>query len=238
MDFKVKIEEGKPLTEIHLRIIEHSRGYEMTNSRYGEYKEEMRAKQNKLRTGGLADSENALVGWAPYKPHGAIGQGPFYYAPGFCKGTPEYRKAKVERQSDDTANPLYNKITCTWLVPSAGELGGEMVLENVRNDDEVLFTGPGAGNFKIEADIDPQIKEKREQLYKEAITFANQRVPLRQIVQDLNRSLEEFYVLRKEEVTGLPKPKKITFENVQAKVQQAKVDAEIKKAKAKQALNN
>merc|ERR1719375_2180194 len=105
-----------------------------------------------------------------------------------------------------------------------------------------------SSNFRIEKDEDEYDKDadgnevmtiakRRKALYEEAVTLANQRVPLRQIVQDLNRSLEEFYVLRKEEVSGLPKPKKITFENVQARVQQARVDAEIKKSKAKQTNN-
>jgi hypothetical protein len=224
MDFKVKVKDNAPLREIHLRIIEHSRGYELTNPHYGEYKENYREKQKLL--GGSSDTATC---WAPYTPHGPNAETPFYYAPGMSKGVAEWRKGKFERNEEDPT-----KITVTWDVPSAGTVGSKQsaIVDAELPEDQVLFTGPGAGNFKMEKDVDEEMKKKREELYNDAITFARQKVPIRQIVTDLNRSLTDFYMLRKEEVTGLPKPKKISFENVQAKIQQAQMESEIKKQKA------
>lgn len=103
----------------------------------------------------------------------------------------------------------------------------------VCDERQVLLSGAGTGNFRIEDDQNEDFRKKREELYNEAIALANTRVPLRQIVQDLNNRLDEFYLLQKEKEAGLAKPKKITFENVQAKVQEARVAAELKKQKAK-----
>jgi hypothetical protein len=230
MDFKVKIDENKPLTEVHMRIIEHSRGYELSNPRYGELKDKMR-KNQKL----LEDSADSTIGWAPYRPHGPNKDAKaFYYAPGECKAVAEYRRAKLEKVEQEDNKSNTTMYTCTWMVPSAGAPGGETVTVTEVREEEILITGMGSGNFKVEKDVDKEIANKRKELYEEAVTFANQRVPLRQIVKDLNQSLTDFYILRKEEVTSLPKPKKITFENVQAKISlaremKAKKDAEKKK---------
>jgi hypothetical protein len=258
-DFKVQIEEGKEV-ELHLRIIEHSRGYELTNYRYAEFKDNLRSTQEKRN-----EIEGSMRGWAPYKPYASCGDGDenlhgaFYYAPGACKEVAEWRKARVTRQSDDPKAELYKTMKVEWLVPSAGPLGGKLndVVDDRRvikdgleyskgrdamvdfsfcEDREVLLSGAGTGNFRIEDDGgNVNFMKKRVELYNEAIALSNQRVPLRQIVQDLNNRLDEFYLLEKEKTAGnagLARPKKITFENVQAKVQEARVDAELKRQKA------
>jgi hypothetical protein len=227
-NFLVKVEEGKTET-VHLRIIEHSKGYQWSNPQYKKY------------IGNLASENKSKIvhAWAPYTPHGpAKTPGPFYYAPGECKAVAEWRKASVVPNSN---KPDESMMKCTWLVPSAGAYpDGPKETFIVCDESQLLKIGAGTSNFKIEADVDIEdekgrktIKEERERLYKEAITFSKQKVPIRQIVQDLNRTLEEFYLIRKEEVRGLPKPKKITFENVQAKITEARELAEINETKPK-----
>jgi hypothetical protein len=152
------------------------------------------------------------------------------------------------------------------MVPSAGKLGGSPQFSTAGdpkglpgdqpdvNEGECRQMGSVAV-FKPEGpDFDPDVKLKREELYNEAVTFADNRVPIRQIVADLNRDLNTFYMMRKEQVweetldgvngrslkldaegkpvtrtvegRSMPKPKKITFENVQAKIQQARAEKE------------
>jgi len=142
-------------------------------------------------------------------------------------------------------------------VPSAGKLGGSPQFSTAGdpkglpgdqpdvNEGECRQMGSVAV-FKPEGpDPDPEVKLKRLELYNEAVTFADNRVPIRQIVADLNRDLNTFYMMRKEQVweetkldaegkpvtrtvegRSMPKPKKITFENVQAKILQARAEKE------------
>merc|ERR550514_511434 len=86
MDFQVKIADNKPPSKVHMRIIQHSKGYELANSAYAEYRENWRALQKKLN-----DSASGQYCWAPYKPHGPSAESPFYYGPGLCKGVAEWR---------------------------------------------------------------------------------------------------------------------------------------------------
>jgi len=247
MDFSVQIANDKPVTKVHMRLIEHSKGYELTNPLYQEYKIEMREKQSKM-----TDSATDGFCWAPYKPHGPAAESPFYYAPGLCKGVAEWRRAECVPTPG-----VPSSMSLTWMVPSAGKLGGSPQFSTAGDPKGLPGDQPDVNEadcrqmgsvavFKPEGpDFDPEVKIKREELYNEAVTFADNRVPIRQIVADLNRDLNTFYMMRKEQVweetkldaegkpvtrtvegRSMPKPKKITFENVQAKILQARAEKE------------
>jgi hypothetical protein len=96
---------------------------------------------------------------------------------------------------------------------------------------DVLFSAQANSAFVKEDDADEEIAHKREELYRDALEYQEQRLPLPQIVKTLNEGLDKAFVARKELVPALAKPKAFTYESVNGYLTKVKADKAAKELK-------